>query len=837
MLNPDLIDRFTTHLKEALQKALAFAVSHGRDIVEPGDLVVGLLYEKGSIGAEILIKNNANLKKAELLFSGNPHITSNVATPDLSEAVKKTLEKCVLTAHLYEHRYVGTEHLAYAILESAFPDITAFFEKCGTNTTLLREHITQVLKSTSRFQEIGGADYPLIDESLNEPRPIENPPLNQAASQNTTTPLTKTPRATRVSALDTFTNDMTKIETASELDPVIGRERELERIIEILCRRTKNNPVLLGEPGVGKTAIIEGLAKKLAEGDVPDILRNKKILTLDLAQIVAGTMYRGEFEARIKQVMDEAKNDPNVILFIDEMHNIVGAGSTSGSLDAANILKPALARGQVRCIGATTYAEFKKHIEADAALERRFQPVHVNEPNAEATLIMLRGIKSQYEKFHKVKYADEALLAAVRLSERYITDRHFPDKAVDLLDEAAAGVNARIKIGERGERIASLEIALDAIKEQKSIAINEGRLHDAETATQDIERLDNEKIALQKKLNDDREKNPPLIRAKEVEHVVSSATGIALDTIQMTDRERMSNLETILRASIFGQDTAIQQVSDVITRSRLGLADPEKPRACLLFVGPSGTGKTELARTIAKELFGREDALVKLDMTEFSEGHSVSKLVGAPAGYVGYRETNKLTDALRKKPHCVLLFDEFEKAHVDVQNILLQILEDGKISDGSGRPISMKHAYIILTSNVGNEKLGSKPLGFDGAASDIESLIKTELTQRFRPELLNRLDRVIVFTPLETMHMRRIVERELRQTISRVEKAQHVAIRAGKDVIEFLMSRPIPQEEGARSAKRLLDTQVTSLISKMLTKHPQKRKLTLHKTATGLGIK
>lgn len=822
MLNPDLLDRFTTHLKEALQKALSFAVLNGRELVEPGDLIIGLLHEKGSIGAEILTKQGVLLAKAEMAFRGMPAQSSKIATPDLSLAVKRIIEKCVLTAHLYEHKYVGTEHLLSAILEGGYLDVNAFLEDQKVNLGLLREQLIQVLKSTSRFPELSASTDGNEEQ---EPRPPEGP---LRPGQN--------PRAQRVSALDAFTRELTKPEIADTLDPVIGRDTELERMVEILCRRTKNNPVLLGEPGVGKTAIVEGLAKLLASGDVPDVLRGKRLLSLDLALTVAGTMYRGEFEARLKQIMEEAKHDPNVILFIDEIHNIVGAGSTTGSLDAANILKPALARGEIRCVGATTWAEYKKHVEPDAALERRFQTVTIEEPSPAASLAILQGLEEYYAKYHHVDYAPGTLEKAVFLAERYMTDRFFPDKAIDLIDEAAASVNARRRSNERMERLSSLEVAIHAAEEGKADSVSKGDLAKAGAAQADIDRLKKEHATLTAAYQAEIEKDKPTVSVDDIARVVARMTGVPLATIQATDRERVGTLHGNLSRAIFGQDIALHAITDVVSRSRLGLNEPNRPKAALLLVGPSGTGKTETARLLARELFGKDDALIKIDMSEFSEGHSVSKLVGAPAGYVGYRDASKLSDAIRKRPHAVVLFDEFEKAHADVQNVLLQILEDGRITDSTGRHVSFRHAYIIMTSNVGSDRLGKKTLGFGDGVSAFEAATKEELQQRFRPELLNRLDRIIVFQPLQHAEMKHILRRDLTEILTRVESAQRVACSAGDDVLEWLLKQPLPPEEGARAIRRLLEREVTALISRLLSEKPQKKKVALKATREGLKV-
>jgi len=535
--------------------------------------------------------------------------------------------------------------------------------------------------------------------------------------------------------------------------------------------------------------------------------------------------------------VDEARHDPNIILFIDEIHTIVGAGSTTGSLDAANMLKPALARGEIRCIGATTWSEYKKHIEADAALERRFQPVPVHEPTPEAAYEMLCGIEARYASHHNVKYAPEALRAAVDLGERFVTDRLFPDKAIDLIDEAAAFVVSRRQSRETMERLTSLDIAISAAEERKQDAVEHHKLPEAERAAQEITRLEAERGELAAAMKREQQKNLPIVTANDVARVIARMSGVSLSLILATERERLAHLETELKKLIVGQDHAVGELCDVVRRARMGLHDHRRPKAAMLFVGPSGTGKTELARSLATSLFGRETALIKIDMSEFSEGHTVSKLVGSPAGYVGYRDGAKLTDAMRKQPHSVVLFDEFEKAHVDVQNILLQILEDGRVTDSTGRSVSFRHSYIILTSNIGSDRLNHKGLGFGSSGDVFAESIHHELRDQLRPELLNRLDRILIFNPLAKEHLKTILRRELGDIFERVERTQRVACTASDHILEWLLKQPMPAEEGARAIRRILEREITALVSKTLAEKPKKRKLTFEIGPKTLKVK
>ncbi|MBU2566308.1 ATP-dependent Clp protease ATP-binding subunit [Patescibacteria group bacterium] len=819
MLPNDLIGRFTTHLKEALQKALAFSVSNGREIIEPGDLIVGLLNEKGSLGGEILKKAGCDSNLATEFFRGTPRQKKSVMALDLSESVKKIIEKCVVIAHLREHKYIGTEHLLAALIESDDISISVFFKRSNIEITLLQDHVESILKSESQFPEIDELNKKAQESEEFGSDIFPDSDLSQIS------PLLGNKRQTNATMLDSFARNLTKEDVAELLDPVIGRDTELDRVIEVLIRRTKSNPILLGEPGVGKTAIVEGLAQRLVQGDVPDALHGFKILSLDLASTVAGTMYRGEFEARLKQIVDEARKDTKVILFIDEIHNIVGAGSTSGSLDAANILKPALSRGEIRCIGATTWSEYKKHIETDAALERRFQPIVIDEPSKTLTLDMLKGLSSRYAKHHNVKYKPETLVAAVDLADKFLTDRLFPDKAVDLLDEAAASVIAKRKSKEDIERLSVLQAAINNKEAESKEHLKKQDLAKAAEIADDADRLKKDHKKLQSQLERDQQKNIPVITPEDVARVVARMADVPLSLILATEQEKMMGLEKKLSESIIGQDQAIQATADIIRRARLGLQDPSRPKASMLFVGPSGTGKTELARSIANNLFSREDAFIKLDMSEFSEPHSISKLIGSPAGYVGYRESNKLTDSIRKRPHCIICFDEIEKAHPDVQHTLLQILEDGAMTDSTGRKVSFKHAYIILTSNVGSDQLQRKNVGFGSEDQSLNPIIADEIKARFKPELINRLDRIITFNQLSNQNLRTILDKELQQICERLTKIQNISCDIPESVRDWLMQKTLPPEQGARAIRRLVEQEITSELTKHLIKHRKKSKI------------
>jgi len=613
--------------------------------------------------------------------------------------------------------------------------------------------------------------------------------------------------------LETFSTDLTKLAKEGKLDPVIGREKEIERVVQILSRRTKNNPCLIGEPGVGKTAIAEGLAQRIVEGNIPEILKDKRVVTLDLSSMVAGAKYRGEFEERLKKALDEIRKSGNIILFIDEMHTIIGAGAAEGAIDASNILKPSLARGEIQVIGATTLDEYRKHVEKDAALERRFQPVTIGEPSEEEAIRILKGLRDKYEAHHRVKITDEALEAAVKLSARYITDRFLPDKAIDLVDEAASRV--RLKTFTAPPDLKSLEEKLQKLSQEKEAAIASQEFEKAAAIRDEENKIKKELQALKDSWYQKNQTKTDTVTEEDIAEIVSSWTGIPVKKLAEEETERLMKLEEVLHNRVIGQDEAVKAVAKAIRRGRVGLKDPKRPIGSFIFLGPTGVGKTELTKALAEAMFGDENAMVRIDMSEYMEKFSISRLIGSPPGYVGYEEGGQLTEKVRRKPYSVVLFDEIEKAHPDVFNLLLQILEDGRLTDSQGRVVNFKNTIIIMTSNVGARLITEpKKVGFAASAEDkaksyedMKNNVMSELKKTFRPEFLNRVDEIIVFHPLDEVHIKQIVQLMVRTLANRL-KQNNIYLEATDDAISFLAKKGFDPVYGARPLRRAIQSMI-----------------------------
>ncbi|KKW33103.1 MAG: hypothetical protein UY76_C0009G0009 [Candidatus Uhrbacteria bacterium GW2011_GWA2_52_8d] len=814
-MSHDIVDKFSTHLKNVLTRALCLVVEQDQKTIQPEHLLWALGTQKGCIASEILKKSGvktADLKK----LIGTCATTSAFPQTDglslqLSDEAKRIVEKAVLTANVYGHRSIGTEHLLSGILQINPPVTDIFFAQLQINLQELKTHLTIVLKSTSKFPDLTMA-------MENE----QTSPVETAGSMKE--PATGGEKKT--TALEYFAVELTSLEAQKKIDPVIGRENEIQRVMEILCRRTKNNPLLLGEPGVGKTAIVEGLAKHITQGLVPPVLTHKRIFAIDMALLIAGTMYRGEFEGRLRQIVDQVKEDPDILLFIDELHTIVGAGAASGSMDAANILKPALARGEIRCIGATTPGEFKKHIEADAALERRFQTVLIEEPNQEKALQILEGIAPYYEHYHRVRITHEAITQAVVLSSRYLQDRQLPDKAIDLIDEAAAAVRVRNLNPNPVQRERELSHTLTELKETKRRAVVEERFDEALRLKEEESRLH----ARLKTLADEEDLSPiPAITSEDIARVVSRTAGIPLEDLIASDKSRLLQLEEQLRTNVLGQDRVIDTVAGALRRAKTGVAHPSRPLASFLFLGPSGVGKTELAKTIAQILFHTKHHFIRLDMSEYAEGFTMSKLIGAPAGYIGYKEGTNLTDRVKQRPYSVVLFDEIEKAHRDVQNLLLQILEEGELTDATGRKVNFKNTIIVLTSNVGLERFERGDMGFmstqDDRTTAMHQDLRKELEDRFRPELLNRIDHTCVFQSLDEDILGRIVEKQLGELVERMQ-TQGLTLNLHKNLTSHIRAKLEPKF-GARHVRTVIQNEIEHKIAERLSKKDQPTSLTV----------
>ena len=770
-----MFGRFTERAQRAILLSQEEAKSLKHNYVGTEHLLLGLIAEGEGVAAKALSKLGATLDRArgEVISAiGQGEYGADIL--GFTPRTKRIFELGFVEARNLGHNYVGTEHLLLGLLEEGEGVAIVVLKKLGVDIDKLTEMILSMITDA-----------------------------NQKGGQNTESSNPNTPNLAKYSI------DLNKMAQAGEIDPVIGRAKEIERVIQILSRRTKNNPVLIGEPGVGKTAIAEGLAQRIIEGNIPEIIKDKRVVTLDLPGMIAGAKYRGEFEERLKSVMKELKEAGDVILFIDELHTIVGAGAAEGAIDASNILKPILARGELQVVGATTIDEYRKHIEKDSALERRFQPIMVEEPTIEDTIKILEGLRDKYEAHHRVKITDEAIKAATELSSRYITDRFLPDKAIDLIDEAASMI--RINSYVAPDELKSLEERLEELSQEKEEAINTQNYEKA-AKVRDMERQVKEELESNKvKWHQEKQISSMKVGYDEIAKVVSNWTGVPVTKMTTEESERLLNLEKILHEKVIGQEQAVKAVASAVRRSRVGLKDPKKPVGSFIFVGPTGVGKTYLAKALAEALFGDEEAMIRIDMSEYMEKHSVSRLVGSPPGYVGYDEGGQLTEAIRRKPYAVVLFDEIEKAHPDVFNMLLQILDDGRLTDSKGRTVDFKNTVIIMTSNVGATSIRKQNvLGFSAGKADnreeyekMKETITEELKRTFRPEFLNRLDETIVFHSLEEKHIKEIVEIMIKDLEKRLSSIG-VKINVSENTKNYIASKGFDPIYGARPLERTI---------------------------------
>jgi ATP-dependent Clp protease ATP-binding subunit ClpC len=776
-----MFERFTEKAIKVIMLAQEEARRLGHNFVGTEQILLGVIGEGTGVAAKVLKTMGVNLKDArieveKIIGRGSGFVAVEIP---FTPRAKRVLELSLEEARQLGHNYIGTEHLLLGLIREGEGVAARVLENLGVDLSRVRTEVIRMLGETAEVTPGAGGSK---------------------GRQKTPT-------------LDEFGTNLTQLAVEGKLDPVVGRMKEIERVIQILGRRTKNNPVLIGEPGVGKTAIAEGLAQRIATGDIPDILENKRVVTLDIGLLVAGTKYRGEFEERLKSIMDEIRSQGDIILVIDEVHTLIGAGAAEGAIDAANILKPALARGELQCIGATTLDEYRKHIERDAALERRFQPVMVGEPTVEETIEILFGLRDRYEEHHKLKISDQALDAAAKLSDRYISDRFLPDKAIDLIDEA--GSRVRLINSQLPPAAKELDKELRQVLKEKDEAVRSqdydkaGELRDRELEIKEQIRA----IAQNKKK--DGSQTPeisPVVTEEDIAHIVSSWTGVPVNKLTESESEKLMHMEDTLHQRMIGQDEAVKAVSRAIRRARVGLKNPNRPIASFVFSGPTGVGKTELTKSLAAYFFGSEEAMIRLDMSEYMERHTVSKLIGSPPGYVGYNEGGQLTEAVRRRPYTVVLFDEIEKAHPDIFNMLLQILEDGRLTDAKGRTVDFKNTLIILTSNIGSKVIekGGGGLGFefgenqaDAQYNRIRNLVNEELKQYFRPEFLNRLDEIIVFRQLTKEEVKQISEIMLRDVFKRLTE-KDITLTVSDRFKERLVEEGYNPAYGARPLRRAI---------------------------------
>ncbi len=802
-----MFERFTEKAIKVIMLAQEEARRLGHNFVGTEQILLGLIGEGTGVAAKVLKSMGVNLKDSrveveKIIGRGSGFVAVEIP---FTPRAKRVLELSLEEARQLGHNYIGTEHLLLGLIREGEGVAARVLENLGVDLTKVRTQVVRMLGETAEVTTGSGG--------------------SSKGSAKTAT-------------LDEFGTNLTKLASESKLDPVVGRHSEIDRVIQILGRRTKNNPVLIGEPGVGKTAIAEGLAQRIQQGNIPDILEEKRVLTLDIGLLVAGTKYRGEFEERLKKIMEEIKSAGNVILVIDEVHTLIGAGAAEGAIDAANILKPALARGELQCIGATTLDEYRKHIERDAALERRFQPVMIGEPSIKDTIEILKGLRERYEQHHRLKITDEALDAAANLGDRYISDRFLPDKAIDLIDEA--GSRVRLLNSKLPPEAKEVDKELRKVQKSKEEAVRDqnftqaGELREKEVELRDKIRnlLQNIRQKTSSNENPDtnnipekNNENPdqviaqtdelkvaqPVVNEEDIAHIVASWTGVPVQKLTESESVKLLNMEETLHQRLIGQDEAVKAVSKAIRRARVGLKNPNRPIASFIFSGPTGVGKTELTKALAAYFFGSEEAMIRLDMSEFMERHTVSKLIGSPPGYVGFNEGGQLTEAVRRRPYTVVLFDEIEKAHPDVFNLLLQLLEEGRLTDSKGRTVDFKNTLIIMTSNIGSKVIekGGGGLGFEFSGEDIEdtqynrikSLVNEELKQYFRPEFLNRLDEIIVFRQLSRDEVKDIAEIMLKEVFLRI-KEKGISLTVSEDFKERLVEEGYNPSYGARPLRR-----------------------------------
>ncbi|WP_160725598.1 ATP-dependent protease ATP-binding subunit ClpC [Bacillus sp. USDA818B3_A] len=782
-----MFGRFTERAQKVLALAQEEAIRLGHNNIGTEHVLLGLVREGEGIAAKALyglgLGSEKIQKEVENLIGKGQEASQTI---HYTPRAKKVIELSMDEARKLGHSYVGTEHILLGLIREGEGVAARVLNNLGVSLNKARQQVLQLLGSNESGSHQGGA----------------------SANANTPT-------------LDSLARDLTAIAREGSLDPVIGRSKEIQRVIEVLSRRTKNNPVLIGEPGVGKTAIAEGLAQQIVNNEVPEILRDKRVMTLDMGTVVAGTKYRGEFEDRLKKVMDEIRQAGNIILFIDELHTLIGAGGAEGAIDASNILKPSLARGELQCIGATTLDEYRKYIEKDAALERRFQPIRVDEPTMEESIQILAGLRDRYEAHHRVSITDEAIEAAVKLSDRYISDRFLPDKAIDLIDEA--GSKVRLRSYTTPPNLKELEVKLEDIRKEKDSAVQSQEFEKAASLRDTEQRLREQLEETKKTWKEKQGKENNEVTVEDIASVVSSWTGVPVSKLAQTETAKLLNLEETLHSRVIGQEEAVIAVSKAVRRARAGLKDPKRPIGSFVFLGPTGVGKTELARALAEAMFGDEDSMIRIDMSEYMEKHSTSRLVGSPPGYVGYEEGGQLTEKVRRKPYSVILLDEIEKAHPDVFNILLQVLEDGRLTDSKGRTVDFRNTVLIMTSNVGAEALKrNKFVGFniqDGEQDykDMKGKVMEELKKAFRPEFLNRIDEIIVFHALEKKHLEEIVTLLSDQLVKRL-KEQNISLELTLAAKEKISQEGYDPEYGARPLRRAIQKHIEDRLSEELLK-------------------